>query len=150
MTIFRTFSIKAVALRCELGNCECFVLLSSLMQFYIPTSLHHECLNNNFIQLSIILRKKEIRCFLNINVHPDHLGILVKCGFWFSRSEEGPQMLHCSQEMSMLLVCGPHCEGQGANGHTFYLGSWGSLTWEIKGSRGLLKKELEFYSICFY
>ena len=35
VTIFRTFSIKTIVLRHELGSGECFVLLSSLIQFYI-------------------------------------------------------------------------------------------------------------------
>lgn len=45
------------------------------------------------------------QCFSAFNVHMNHLRILSKCRFWFSRSEWWPKVLHFEQ-IPMLLVYG--------------------------------------------
>lgn len=35
------------------------------------------------------------QCFSNSPVHPDHVGVLLKCRVWFSMSGVRPQNLHC-------------------------------------------------------
>lgn len=41
-------------------------------------------------ELTIMLSQ----CFLNCNVHRNHLGIMLKCGLWFGKPREGPQSRH--------------------------------------------------------